>query len=70
MLFDRRLQAEKYKLEILSEKVKALDPTLLLKRGYSITIKDGHALHDPKALKPGDEIETRLEKGSVRSIVQ
>ena len=70
MLFDRRLQAEKYKLEILSEKVKALDPTLLLKRGYSITIKDGHALHDPKALKPGDEIETRFEKGSVRSIVQ
>ena len=69
MLLDRRLQAEKHRLELLTEKVKTLDPALLLKRGYSITMKDGHAVRDPKDLRPGDQIETRLEKGTFKSAV-
>ena len=69
MLLDRRLQAEKHRLELLTEKVKTLDPALLLKRGYSITMKDGHAVSDPKDLRPGDQIETRLEKGTFKSTV-
>jgi len=69
MLLDRRLQAEKHRLELLTEKVKTLDPALLLKRGYSITMKDGHAVRDPKDLRPGDQIETRLEKGTFKSTV-
>ncbi len=69
MLLDRRLQAEKHRLELLTEKVKTFDPALLLKRGYSITMKDGHAVSDPKALHPGDQIETRLEKGTFKSTV-
>ena len=69
MLLDRRLQAEKHRLELLTEKVKTLDPALLLKRGYSITLKDGHAVRDPRELHPGDQIETRLEKGNIKSTV-
>ena len=69
MLLDRRLQAGKHRLELLTEKVKTLDPALLLKRGYSITMKDGHAVRDPKDLRPGDQIETRLEKGTFKSTV-
>ena len=63
----RRLISEHHRLEMLEEKVRALDPTLLLKRGYSITLFNGKAVRDPQALHPGDEIETRLEKGTIYS---
>ncbi len=66
---DRRLTSEHHKLELTSEKLKALDPTLLLARGYSITLKDGKAVRSPQQLRPGDEIETRLEKGIIKSII-
>ena len=46
------------------------DPTLLLSRGYSITLHNGRAVRDPLALKAGDEIETRLEKGTIKSIIK
>ena len=69
MLLDRRLQTESHRLELLAEKLKVLDPALLLKRGYSITLKDGAAVRDPKTLHPGDQIETRLDKGTIKSTV-
>ena len=69
MLIDRRLQTESHRLELLSEKLKVLDPALLLKRGYSIPLKDGVAIRDPKTLNPGDQIETRLDKGTIKSTV-
>jgi exodeoxyribonuclease VII large subunit len=54
----------------MEEKSKLLDPTLLLSRGYSITLKDGKAVRDPKSLTSGDEIVTRLEKGTIKSIIK
>ena len=69
MLTERRLTKEKHLLEMTEEKMKMLDPTLLLKRGYSITLHDGKVIKDVQALKPGDEIETRLEKGAIKSTV-
>lgn len=69
MLLDRRLTSERHRMEILQEKVHALDPALLLRRGYSITLKDGHTVRDAAQLQPGDAIETRLAKGIVHSIV-
>ena len=68
-LISRKFTNEHHRLEILNEKLKGLDPTLLLRRGYSITLKDGHAVRDPKTLQPGDQIETRLEKGTTKSTV-
>ena len=67
---ERRLTTQKHLLESLSIKLQGFDPQLLLSRGYSITLKDGRAVRDPKQLKPGDEIETRLEKGIITSIVK
>ena len=66
---ERRMTSEHHRLEMLEEKVKTLDPALLLKRGYSITLKDGKAVRDPKALQQGDEIETRLANGTIHSTV-
>ena len=70
MLIERRLISEHHRLEILEEKVKSLDPQLLLKRGYSITFFNGKAVRDPQQLHQGDEIVTRLEKGSIISKVK
>ena len=70
MLMERRLTSEHHRIEILEEKVKSLDPQLLLKRGYSITLFNGKAVRDPQQLHQGDEIVTRLEKGSIISKVK
>ena len=70
MVLERRLTSERHRMELVEEKVKALDPALLLKRGYSITLFNGRAVRDPQTLKEGDEIETRLEKGTIISKVK
>ena len=69
LLLDRRLMAEKHRLQLIEEKTKNLDPTLLLKRGYSITLKDGKTVRDTSTLHPGDTIETRLANGTIHSTV-
>jgi exodeoxyribonuclease VII large subunit len=70
ILLDRRLITEKHRLQLIEEKAKSLDPTLLLSRGYSITLKDGKTVRDPQTLHPGDDIETRLAKGIIHSTVK
>ena len=70
LLASQRLTTEHHRLELINEKLKALDPTLLLARGYSITLHNGKAVKDATTLHEGDEIETRLAKGSVRSMVK
>ena len=70
ILLDRRLMAEKHRLQLVEEKARSLDPTLLLSRGYSMTMKDGKIVRDPKTLRHGDEIETHLEKGTIKSKVK
>jgi exodeoxyribonuclease VII large subunit len=67
---ERRLTNQKHLLESLSIKLQGFDPQLLLSRGYSITLHNGRAVHDPRELKPGDEIETRVEKGTIHSVVK
>ena len=66
---ERRLTDQKHRIERLSILLQGFDPQLLLKRGYSITLHNGRAVRDPKQLKAGDEIETRVEKGTIRSKV-
>ena len=70
MLVERRLTAEKHRLQLIEEKTKALDPRLLLRRGYSITLFKGKAVRNPQTLKAGDEIETHLEQGTIKSIIK
>ena len=69
-LKDRLLTAQTHRLDMLAQRLSALDPALLLKRGYSITLFQGKAVRDAGILSAGDEIETRFEKGSVKSRVE
>ena len=70
MLIERRLTSESHRLQLMDEKLKALDPTLLLARGYSITLHNGRAVKDASQLPPGTEIETRLAKGTIHSVIK
>lgn len=70
MLIERRLTSERHRLQLIDEKLKALDPTLLLARGYSITMHNGRAVKDASQLPPGAEIETRLAKGTIHSVIK
>ena len=70
MLHSQFITRQRHRLQLIEEKVRNLDPVLLLNRGYSITLKDGKVVRDASQLKAGDEIETRLKKGNVKSIVK
>ena len=70
MLIERRFSSESHRLQLMDEKLKALDPTLLLARGYSITMHNGRAVKDASQLPPGAEIETRLAKGTIHSVIK
>ena len=67
---ERRFTDQKHRIERLSILLQGFDPQLLLSRGYSITLHNGKAVRDPKLLNPGDEIETRVEKGTIKSTVK
>lgn len=67
---ERRFTDQKNHLRQLELMLQGFDPQLLLSRGYSITLHKGKAVRDPQQLRPGDEIETRVEKGAIRSVVK
>ena len=66
----QRITQERHHLEMVEQHTALLDPALLLRRGYSITLFHGKAVCDPQQLKAGDEIETRVEKGVIMSRVE
>lgn len=66
----QQMNNEKYRLDILSRRLESLDPALLLKRGYSITLHQGRVVRHPQQLNTGDELETHVEQGIIRSVVQ
>ena len=65
----RQITAEHHRFDMLCQRCRSLDPGLLLRRGYSITLHEGRAVRDASLLKKGDRIETRVEKGTLTSII-
>ena len=63
------LQREKHRLALIEQQVKASSPELLLKKGYSITLKNGRAVTDATQLLPSDEVVTKVAKGEFKSKV-
>ena len=66
----QRFSAENHRLELLGQRISAVDPAILLRRGYSITLHNGRAVYSSDQLSDGDVIETRLAEGNVRSVVR
>jgi exodeoxyribonuclease VII large subunit len=54
----------------LDGKLRLLSPENVLRRGYSITLKEGRAVTDAKMLRTGDQLVTRFYEGEVTSVVE
>ena len=62
----QRLERERHRLQLVGQRAQAQDPIHILRRGYSITLHNGHALRSGDELADGDIIETRLEQGTLK----
>lgn len=69
-LAERKIVTQQHRVDMLRQRCLSLDPQLLLSRGYSITTHQGKVVRNAASLKCGDEIETRVEKGIFKSIIQ
>ena len=47
-----------------------VNPKEVLKRGYTITLKNGKVVKDKNTINNGDEIESYFYNGAVKSIVK
>jgi exodeoxyribonuclease VII large subunit len=61
------LKTQNSVIQSLNELANTLNPENVLKRGFSITYHQGKVLRNSSISKPGDIIESRLEKGSLKS---
>ena len=69
-LVGRLLEKRRQQIILLEEKLRLMDPRLMLRRGYSITLYNGRPVKDVKCLSSGDEIETRVANGMIKSIIK
>jgi exodeoxyribonuclease VII large subunit len=69
--FSHRVHRCESHLARLSATLLSLDPAAVLERGYSITTNAaGEVLRDASGVRPGEAIETRLARGTLRSEVK
>ena len=67
---DNLLRRQSDKLLNLKALIETISPEATLRRGFSITRVDGHAVTDPAFLSPGTEVQTTLAAGILTSIVK
>jgi exodeoxyribonuclease VII large subunit len=61
------ISREKERLVRNENTVRLLNPENVMRRGYTLTLKDGKILKSAALVQPGDEIETRFADGNVKS---
>lgn len=64
------MQGERKRIELMENKLQSAHPDRILRLGFSITRIGGKAVKDANEVKAGDEIETTLASGTIRSIVE
>ncbi len=64
------LKAGKAEMLHLEKNINNMSPDNVLKRGYSITLHNGKAIKSFKSVKEGDNIDTIVFEGNIRSIVK
>jgi len=67
---ESNLKGKKESLTHQEEKLRLLNPRNILKRGFSITLKDNKVLKDCKYLKKGQILKTILYKGKIISQIE
>ena len=64
------MQRCRQEVDNLAVRTSSADPRLILKRGYSITTMNGKIVRDAKNVSSGQEIETQLANGKIKSITK
>jgi exodeoxyribonuclease VII large subunit len=65
-----RLDSAAERLAAVASRLDTLSPLNVLRRGYSLThTTDGHLVHDPADVRPGDRLVTRVAGGEIESHV-
>lgn len=64
------ISSAKNGLSLIEKSLELSDPDLLLRRGYTLTLKNGKIVKSASDLKPDDPIETHFADGVVRSVVK
>lgn len=64
---ERFFTAQKHKFELYERSLRAASPELILKRGYSLTTIDGHAVRSVAQIRAGQKITTRFADGCAES---
>jgi exodeoxyribonuclease VII large subunit len=67
---DRKIYNKKSNLLSAVQKVEALNPLSVLKRGYSIVLKGDKVISSVEDVKSGDEINIKLKDGEVPAIIR
>lgn len=67
---DNQLRRRADRLEALAAIIDTLSPEATLRRGFSITRVDGHAVTDASLIAPGTEISTTLATGEIKSVTR
>jgi exodeoxyribonuclease VII large subunit len=65
----RQFERLHHRLELTAQRLRSLDPQLLLERGYSITTCAGRLVRDVGELREGEIVTTRLASGEIYSTV-
>lgn len=65
-----KLKFEKQRMLGLQETLRLVDPQQVLKRGFSLSLKNGKILKSVGQISEGDQLETRLADGTIESSVQ
>lgn len=69
VLIKNNMKTAAVNLELLEKSVYYLGPEVNLKRGFSLTLKNGKIITDKDQLKKGEEIETVFYKNKIKSTV-
>jgi len=65
-----RCQSEQHHLDLFEQRLRGLDPDLMLRRGYSMTLMDGRLVTDFDTLSEGQELVTRTYQGEITSTIK
>ena len=61
---------ERQRMTGLEKQVELLSPDRVLRRGYSLTLRDGHVVTSALSLRAGDSLVTRFADGERTSVVE
>lgn len=64
------LTRQKHKLQLFDRIISSESPENILKKGYTITLKNGKIIKNSSQLKKGEQITTHFSDGNIESIVK